>query len=102
VPAAVGGGTLIQKTISTGLADPSPYGFGEAATYAKVGMFHPGVCADAVGESKIGVAKVNMANVTKMVIAIFFRNGCIFILLNMLWLFRIHNGVLKPYLILML
>jgi hypothetical protein len=33
-------------------------------------MFHPGVCADAIGESKIGVAKANMANVTNIAIAI--------------------------------
>ena len=36
VPAAVGGMSLIQKTMSTGFAEPSPQGLGAAVTYAYV------------------------------------------------------------------
>jgi hypothetical protein len=45
---------------------PTPIGLGSAVTYAKVGMFHVGVCADAIG-SAASVAPIEITN--RMLIA---------------------------------
>jgi hypothetical protein len=74
VPAAVGGGTLSQKTRSRGEGEPIPHWLGEAVTYANVGMLHAGVCALAIGKANIAIAIVNARNRATVVAFLFFEN----------------------------
>jgi hypothetical protein len=70
LPAAVGGMLLIQKTISTGFAEPSPQGFGVAVTYAYVCTVHAGVCALVFGVKKTAV-RDSAKSVVKIIDRIF-------------------------------
>jgi hypothetical protein len=79
VPAAVGGGTLSQKTMSTGRGEPIPQGLGEAVTYAKVGIVHAGVCALAAGKVMSVAVIVNTRNKAIVVAVVLFLENFIFL-----------------------
>jgi hypothetical protein len=79
VPAAVGGGTLSQKTMSTGSDEPIPQGLGVAVTYAKVGIVHAGVCALVIGMIvSVAVIVNNRNKVIVVAVVLFLKNFILF------------------------
>lgn len=60
------------------VACPTPIGLGSAVTYAKVGMVHAGVCAEAVG-SRASVALIETINKIEIAMTVILGlNFCIF------------------------
>jgi hypothetical protein len=72
MPAAVGGTLSSQKTSMTGWLTPT--GFGPAAMYAYVGIFHGGVCALAVGT----VDNIPADSIKIKMVAIAVSDSCFF------------------------
>jgi hypothetical protein len=77
VPAAVNGGTLSQKTMSTGSDEPSPQGLGVAVTYINVGMVHAGVCALVAGKVMSVAVIVNIRNKAIAAAVVLLLENCI-------------------------